>query len=1492
MLKKILFSLLLIPAVLQSLAQDVDKTIAMQLLLKNVSTTGFSRQDITNSIISSAYYNKMSGTQLIYLQQSFRGLPIWNKVQTLAFKNGQLVSKAGERMNSMEKISGGQTAEPVITPTAAVDAAFFTKKIANNQLITGRQITGSKKIDFGQPVVTKEKITAELMWIPLNEGKKLRLAWQINLSPAATADNWLINIDAENSEVISEINLTVYCNFNHPDKHNSTTICSVDKNIKKETFAEPDHVTIINNADYRVVPYPAESPNHQGGSPALRNNPWTLAAGNATSLKWHSDGTNDYIYTRGNNVWAYHDRTNNNTADPAKSATSTTGADPLTFDFIPDFTVNPTQNTPVQNQQFNITNLFYWNNIIHDLTYQYGFDEPAGNFQASNQGRGGAGNDYVRAEAQDGGGTNNANFNTPADGGSGRMQMYLWNGNPQKDGDVDNGIVVHEFSHGISNRLTGGPAQAGCLGNEEQMGEGWSDYFALMATHNWATATLADGFNNPRGIGTYATGASPTGNGIRPRRYTTNMGINEMTYANVPGQVIPHGVGFVWCTMLWDMTWEIIQQAGINPNLFNAGAAGGNTIALKLVTEGMKLQPCSPGFIDGRNAILQADQLLYGGQYRCAIVAAFARRGLGFDASQGSSSSRSDGIAGFSTVESLLTLSQNVMQQTEGQNVTYSSKVTAGICSGLSNYLLTDTLPSNVTYISGGTYTAATRVVSFPVNLAAGQTQNYSFTIQINAGSWFPTTNLLDEKVLTTSISPNWNISSINATNFAVSQVQSRSTPNSFFGVNAATASDYSIATTTPVAINANPAFLSFWHNYNTEDGWDGGMVEMSTNAGTSWTDLGPYMTVNGYNGSMGSGSNNPLGGRAAFTGNSNGFKKTTVSLAAFANQNVLLRFRVGADDNTSIAGWYVDDILIQSQAVINIQSNLFTASGNRVNVSDTSTIILQDNGCTVASISTQPLNANGCVGSNVSFSVSAAGTAVGYQWEISTNAGVSYTPVPGAVTNTFNINNITVSMNNNRYRVIVSNACPSLIISTGAVLSVTNAAVISSNPVNATVCLNGNTSFSATASGSNLTYQWEISTNGGLNFTVIPGAVNNILMLSNITAGINNNQYRVAISSCGPSATYSTAAMLSITSPANFITNPASITVCPNDNAGFSATVNGSNLTYQWQMSSNGGVTFTPVPGAINATLNLSSVNFALNGNQYRVVVNGTCTVDLTSVPATLSVNIPLAINNPPVNKEACAGATVVYNVAATGSSLSYQWQISVNSGGFVSLSNGVPYSGVTTNTLTISGVSTAMNGAAYRVIVSGPPCGAVNSTSASLTVYALPAVVLTAAEYSRIIPGLPSALYTTISPAGLYTYQWFKNNVMLAGVTGNSYPVDVDRFGNYTVKVTDRNGCSATSNLITISDSASNQLFVYPNPGNGTFQVRYYNADISSTTRTLIIYDARGSRIYTKQYNQQGNAYFKMEVILKNASAGIYMIDLRDDKGKRLASGSVIIQ
>ena len=1292
------------------LAQDLPKTDALKLLAHNQKALGLTAEDLQNSIISNAFYNKSSGTELVYVQQSFKGIPIFNQVQSLAFKNGTLVSKAGQRLQNLQKLTAALPVQPSVAASSALQKTLTEKKVAIPATLNGT--ARGTKTEFGKAGISNVNMTTELMWVPLRDGAEIRLAWQVYLAPISGSDYWLINVDAHNNEIIGEVNLTTYCNYHAEEvadvathlqrAHEGQGLKVVEQTVSPE---------LVNGATYRVVPFPAESPNHIGGTPALRSDPWNLAPGNATSLKWHSNGSADFNISRGNNVWAREDRNGTTSVDnPTLPATSTTSPDPLTFDFLPDFTVPPTQASPVPNQQFNITNLFYWNNIIHDLSYQYGFDEASGNFQQSNQGRGGLGNDYVDAQAQDGGGTGNANFTTPADGQNGRMQMYLWNGNPQKDGDVDNGIIVHEFAHGISARLAGGSAQAACLSSAEQMGEGWSDYYALMATQDWAATALNDGFDKPRGIGTYALGQATTGPGIRSQRYTTNFAINNKVYNNtIPGTGQQHSRGELWCATLWDMTWNIINQVGsINPNIFNAAAAGGNSIALRLVTEGLKLQVCNAGFLDGRNGILQADQILFNGAYRCAVMQAFARRGMGFDASQGSANSTTDQVPGFSVIEGQLSLTQSVTQQQEDLNVTYTNRVTAGACGGLTNYLLTDTLPGNVTYVSGGTYNAGNRVVSFNVNLLAGQSQVYPFTVKINNGSWFPVTNLINEPVATSSIPANFTTSSISSSNFIVSGAQSRTAPFAFFAQNPDVISNFSLATNTPIALGVNPPVFSFWHSYNTEQGWDGGVVDISTDNGTSWQDLGPLMTENAYNGGFGIGSGNPLGGRNAFSGNSNGFIKTSISLLPYANQSVLFRFSMASDDNTAEVGWYIDDILLQSKPVVNIRSSLFTTSGIRVATRDTTTNILQNQSCAAGSITTQPTAKNTCAGTSTLFVVNATGTA----------------------------------------------------------------------------------------------------------------------------------------------------------------------------------------LTYQWQQSNDGGNNFTNIGGATSAIFTLSNPSLAQNGLLFRVVINGSCTASLSSTAALLTVTEPILITSQPMASSGCAGSMMSFLVRAGGPGIAYQWQVSEAGGAFTNIINGAEYTAANTNTLTITNAAFGMNGNQYRVVISGTSCNTVTSMPALLNVFALPTVSINAASVVSITPYQPVTLTSSTSPGGVFTYAWLRNGSLLPGATSSSIPANVDGLGTYQLRVTDARGCSNLSNLVNVADTASTLLFIYPNPSNGQFQVRYYQAGNSTTMRTLNIYDARGARIFTKQYTTSGG-YQQMNINIGfRPSPGTYFADLRAQSGKRLASAAIRIQ
>ncbi len=391
---------------------------------------------------------------------------------------------------------------------------------------------------------------------------------------------------------------------------------------------------------YRVYPAPVESPIHAAPPPPADARALLVDPSDATAspFGWHDvDGLPgaDATTTQGNNVVAYFDRAADNTPDPADFPD---GGAALAFDFPLDLTQPPSAYGDAV-----VTDLFYWANHVHDVLYGFGFDEAAGNFQQNTYGRGGLGGDAFRVEAQDGSGTNGANVSTPPDGGSPRMQTFLWTlSSPARDGALDHGVVVHEMTHGVSNRLTGGPSTVSCLGNAEQAGEGWSDLYALLFTMD-----AADARTDARGLGTYLLGQLPDGPGIRPAPYSTDLALNDATYGDTRTAAVPHGVGFVWASIVWEVVWDLIDAHGFDPDLLNSAGTAGNLVALHLLTTGLKLQPCAPGFVDARDAILGADLLLYNGVHTDLLWAAFARRGLGVSASQGTANSNADNVEAF-----------------------------------------------------------------------------------------------------------------------------------------------------------------------------------------------------------------------------------------------------------------------------------------------------------------------------------------------------------------------------------------------------------------------------------------------------------------------------------------------------------------------------------------------------------------------------------------------------------------------------------------------------------------------------------------------------------------------------------------------------------------------------------------------------------------------------------------------------------------------------
>ncbi|KAJ1661027.1 hypothetical protein IWQ61_000119 [Dispira simplex] len=401
----------------------------------------------------------------------------------------------------------------------------------------------------------------------------------------------------------------------------------VNSHVSRSTGKVISMVSWKSHASYHV--YGQGSYNPEIGSRVTIINPHDIEA---SPQGWHSDGKSLVTYvTRGNNVYAQEDHQGNYKWEGKKRPD---GGEELNFNFPINLTEAPSTYTDAA-----VTNLFYWNNYLHDIYYRYGFTEEAGNFQFNNFGKGGQGGDPVLAFAQSGDGIDNASFYTPPDGQMAMMTMYLFSStSPQRDGDLDSDVMVHEYTHGLSIRLTGGPANSDCLygGESGGMGEGWGDLMAVLfrITRNDTRDkdyTLAPYLiNNPRGI--------------RRRPYSTSMTRNPYKYSMLNGREFGevHVIGEIWATMLHEMVWNLIDEAGFEPDLAKSASTRGNILVLRYVITAMKLQPCNPDFLSARDAIIQAESEITGGQYMCTLWRAFAKRGLGIDAAK-NNKIRSDG---------------------------------------------------------------------------------------------------------------------------------------------------------------------------------------------------------------------------------------------------------------------------------------------------------------------------------------------------------------------------------------------------------------------------------------------------------------------------------------------------------------------------------------------------------------------------------------------------------------------------------------------------------------------------------------------------------------------------------------------------------------------------------------------------------------------------------------------------------------------------------
>jgi len=600
---------------LAAIPADEGHRVTRAFLEQHRQLFGYGPEALDQAKVRREFTAAHNGLKTVVWEQQVEGIPVFEAVLiSHTTKHGELVNLSSRFVPNVAQAAsrglpnGSALAAPAIS--AAQAAALAGQNVGEDaqpesMTAVGEPNSGPEQVQKFKAPGLRGETSVKLTWLPVDKNT-LRLCWDIILTSRKRGEMFRLLLDVQSGEVRVRHCLTQY----------------------------------ISDATYNVFTSDSPSPFSPGYSTPQSTQPGlasrtlvTLPAlnTNASPNGWIDDGGNQTV---GNNVDAHTDWNDDDSPDLPRPQ----GSPARVFNFPLDLATQD----PTNYSQAAVVSLFYWNNWMHDKLYELGFTEAAGNFQSNNFGRGGLGNDAVQADAQDGGGTDNANFSTPPDGSPGRMQMYVFTGpSPRRDGDLDAEVMLHEYTHGLSSRRVGGGVGISEL-QTDGMGEGWSDFYALSLL-----SEPSDNVNGCYACGAYVSyllGSGFTTSyyfGIRRYPYTTDLTRNPLTFKDIdPAQASAHtgisrspiignaadevhNMGEVWCVTLWEARANLIAKLG---------AAAGNQLMLQLVTDGMNLSPANPNFLQARDAILQADLVDTGGTNRTELWAAFAKRGMGASA--------------------------------------------------------------------------------------------------------------------------------------------------------------------------------------------------------------------------------------------------------------------------------------------------------------------------------------------------------------------------------------------------------------------------------------------------------------------------------------------------------------------------------------------------------------------------------------------------------------------------------------------------------------------------------------------------------------------------------------------------------------------------------------------------------------------------------------------------------------------------------------------
>jgi hypothetical protein len=567
------------------------------------------------------------------------------------------------------------------------------------------------------------------------------------------------------------------------------------------------------------------------------------------------------------------------------------------------------------------------------------------------------------------------------------------------------------------------------------------------------------------------------------------------------------------------------------------------------------------------------------------------------------------------------------------------------------------------------------------------------------------------------------------------------------------------------VAANANPGYTVLWQ-VSTDGGTTFNAISGATGQNLTLTNVTASMNGNRYEAvltnSVGSTTTNAAMLVVDFAPSItaqptdqavNAGQTATFTVSGTANPDPEVMWDVSTDGGktfTFVSGGPSDFTLTltnvdPSMNGYEYRARLFNGVGSGEVVSNAATLTVNVG----PTVTTQPTDQTVNAGQTATFTAAATGNpAPTVQWE----ELVPGSSIPGVLTGetspTLTLDNVAASLNGTQYRAVFTNSAGTA-ATNWATLTVDFAPTITTQPASQTINAGDTVTFTAAADANPAaTVQWLASVDGGQTWITLPGANSTTLVGPNLGSDFNGSEYKAVFTNSLGTATTNVATLTVDFAPA-IANQPTGQYVFAGDTVTFTAAANANPAaTVQWQVSTDGGNTFSPLSGATSATLSFTAAA-GQNGNQYEAVFTNSLGSTTTS-SATLTVFYGPTITTQPLSQTVNAGQAVTFTAAAVGNPTpSVVWQVSSDRG-----FSWMPISDATTGTLTLTGVQASMNGYQYRASFLGSG-GAALTSAATLTVDFAPTITMQ--PVSQAVPAGQTVIFNAAAAGNpVPTVQW----------------------------------------------------------------------------------------------------------------------------------------